>query len=133
MRRKWLLLPIYLGFVTTILAVWTIITNWRQRRRSPVWKDNILPLLFYSHKFQTNDPPFLLTSDASQEDNRVENEDHVLEASALYQKGCDIKVRCSWSGVGAEDAEQEIRTSAAISQQELIPLRNREEQRPEEP
>jgi hypothetical protein len=132
LRWEWLLLPMGLTLITTILAVWTIITNWRQRHCSPVWKDSILPLLFYSHKFQTNDQPTLLTSGLSQTDSRVGNEDHVLEASALYQKSCEIMVRCSWSGAGAEDAEQEIRTSAATSQQELIPLRSRGEQRPEE-
>jgi hypothetical protein len=132
LRWEWLLLPIGLTFVTTILAVWTIITNWRQRHRSPVWKDSILPLLFYSQRFQTNDQLSLLPSGLLPNDSRVENEDHVLEASALYQKSCEIMVRCSWSGAGPEDAEQEIRTSAATSQQELIPLRNREGQRPEE-
>ena len=132
LRWEWLLLPIGLTFVTTMLAVWTIITNWRHRHRSPVWKDSILPLIFYSHKFQTNDQPSSLASDLPQNDDQDDNEDHVLEASALYQKSCDIQVRCSWSGAGAEDAEQEIRMSAATSQQELIPLRNREGQRPEE-
>lgn len=132
LRWEWLLLPMGLTFVTTMLAVWTIITNWRHRHRSPVWKDSILPLIFYSHKFQTNDQPSSLASDLPQNDDQDDNEDHVLEASALYQKSCDIQVRCSWSGAGAEDAEQEIRMSAATSQQELIPLRNREGQRPEE-
>jgi hypothetical protein len=47
MRSGWLLLPIILTAVSTILALWTIATNWRHRHNRPVWKDNILPLLFY--------------------------------------------------------------------------------------
>jgi hypothetical protein len=50
MRRGWLLIPIILTAVTSILAIWTIATNWRQRHSRPVWKDNILPLLFYSRE-----------------------------------------------------------------------------------
>lgn len=47
MRRGWLLIPIILTAVTSILAIWTMTTDWRQRHSRPVWKDNILPLLFY--------------------------------------------------------------------------------------
>jgi hypothetical protein len=46
-RRVWLGLPISLTVVTAALAIWTIATNWRRRYSRPVWKDSILPLLFY--------------------------------------------------------------------------------------
>jgi hypothetical protein len=47
MRRVWLVLPITLTSITAALAVWTIATNWRHRHCRPVWKDDILPLIFY--------------------------------------------------------------------------------------
>jgi hypothetical protein len=47
MRRGWLLIPISLTTVTAILAIWTIAKNWNQRHSRPVWKDSILPLIFY--------------------------------------------------------------------------------------
>jgi hypothetical protein len=47
MRGIWLVLPISLTVITAVLAVWTIATNWRDRHSRPVWKDNILPLMFY--------------------------------------------------------------------------------------
>jgi hypothetical protein len=47
MRIAWLLLPISLTVITTALAIWTIASNWRHRHSRPVWKDSILPLMFY--------------------------------------------------------------------------------------
>ena len=48
MRNGWLLLPILLTAITAILTIWTIAVNWRHRHNRPVWKDSILPLLFYA-------------------------------------------------------------------------------------
>lgn len=47
MRPAWLALPITLTVITVILATWTIALNWKHRRSRPVWKDSILPLMFY--------------------------------------------------------------------------------------
>jgi hypothetical protein len=55
MHWEWLLLPIALTFITTLLSIWTIISNWRHRRTRPVWKDNILPLLFYGHRMESTE------------------------------------------------------------------------------
>jgi hypothetical protein len=46
-HEDWLILPICLTAITTLLMLWTIVSNWRERRTRPVWKDNILPLLYY--------------------------------------------------------------------------------------
>jgi hypothetical protein len=47
MRIVWLVFPIILTVFTAALAMWTIATNWRHRQNTPVWKDSILPLMFY--------------------------------------------------------------------------------------
>ncbi|KAK8848894.1 hypothetical protein PGQ11_015374 [Apiospora arundinis] len=49
MRKEWLLLPLCLTIITTLLTMWTIATSWRHRHTRPVWKDSILPLVFCNH------------------------------------------------------------------------------------
>jgi hypothetical protein len=58
-HRDWLALPICLTAITTLLMLWTIGSNWRKRRSRPVWKDNLLPLLFYGHKIDSKGPEAL--------------------------------------------------------------------------
>ena len=45
---RWLLLPCVLISLTAVQLVWTLVSGYRERRQ-PVWKSNILPLLF--HRF----------------------------------------------------------------------------------
>lgn len=50
MRGAWLALPTTLTVVTVVLAMWTIATSWRHRRSRPVWKESVLPLMFYGRE-----------------------------------------------------------------------------------
>ena len=59
---QWLLLPICLTFVTAIVSIWTIASNWRHRHSMPVWKDSIMPFIFYGHKIESQESNLYYTS-----------------------------------------------------------------------
>lgn len=67
-RIEWLVLPLTLSIVTALLSIWVIFTSWRQRGEKPVWKDSILPFLFYSHRFEMDqkEPHDLSTSQSTE-------------------------------------------------------------------
>jgi hypothetical protein len=46
----WLTLPIFLTAAAALLMLWTIGSTWRERHARPVWKGNLLPLLFHAGK-----------------------------------------------------------------------------------
>jgi hypothetical protein len=53
-HKYWLALPFCLTAITSLLMLWTMVKNWRHRRTRPVWKDSLLPLLFYRNKIDCN-------------------------------------------------------------------------------
>lgn len=55
MQVEWLLLPICLTVLTTVLMMWTIGVNWIRRRDRPVWKGSLFPLIFYGHKLESKE------------------------------------------------------------------------------
>ncbi|KAJ4395734.1 hypothetical protein N0V91_010640 [Didymella pomorum] len=111
MRSGWLLIPIILTAVTTILAIWTIATNWRQRHSRPVWKDNILPLLFYgremvdykldTHTQQTKDR-------TSSDDTGARTNAPLLETSEMEKISASTRINIRWlygaEGTVADDS-----------------------------
>lgn len=111
MRSGWLLIPIILTAVTTILAIWTIATNWRQRHSRPVWKDNILPLLFYgremidykldAHSQQTKDR-------TSSDDTGARSNAPLLETSEMEKISASTRINIRWlygaEGTVADDS-----------------------------
>ncbi|KAK7753333.1 hypothetical protein SLS62_004623 [Diatrype stigma] len=48
---EWLSFSAALVFLTTVLLALTIAKNWRERHVRPVWKNSLLPLLFYGDRF----------------------------------------------------------------------------------
>lgn len=50
---EWLLLPVILTIIISILLIWMMIRGWRHPEQ-PVWKNSLLPLLFYG--FRGSDP-----------------------------------------------------------------------------
>ncbi|KAH7093485.1 hypothetical protein FB567DRAFT_515425 [Paraphoma chrysanthemicola] len=94
-HRGWLLLPICLTVITTLLMLWTIISNWRSRHVRPVWKDNILPLLFYRHSLNSDKPGGLPWNP----DNITEMEDRtrMMETKELEKTGDRILITLNWS------------------------------------
>ncbi|KAK8015647.1 hypothetical protein PG991_008535 [Apiospora marii] len=53
MQKDWLLLPLCLTITAALLTAWMIGTSWRYRHTRPVWKDSILPLIFYSYMIES--------------------------------------------------------------------------------
>jgi hypothetical protein len=100
MRGGWLVFPIILTAITGVLALWTIATNWIHRYSRPVWKDSILPLVFYGrdfvdsaldqHSFSSREqtPP-------DQDANPVGKKDP-LEAKNMSKIGKSIAVTMPW-------------------------------------
>lgn len=54
MRLQWLAFPAALTVATILLFAWTSASDWQHRRITPVWKDSILPFLFYRDRFESN-------------------------------------------------------------------------------
>jgi hypothetical protein len=106
MRVKWLILPIFLTFITSILSMWTIFTNWKRRHTIPVWKESILPLLFYGQNIIPKHDKDL----AMQQSSKHADEDQAerfMEAGAMAAASRHIMVNFQWLGSeGAETDEQ---------------------------
>ncbi|KAK6857373.1 hypothetical protein PG995_007560 [Apiospora arundinis] len=51
----WLSFPAALVVVTAAILLWTMAEAWLRRGERPVWKDSLLPLMLYSHRFKTHD------------------------------------------------------------------------------
>jgi hypothetical protein len=143
MHIYWLLLPVILTFVTVLLSVWTIITNWRHRHDRPVWKESILPLIFYGHKIESTDAgasaarspeneladniemihrgSYRQPNDTSDEEERlVHEEGKLMEASEMMEVSKNIPVTFRWPN----SAE----TTSTALQQEKLWLRRRKPQ-----
>ncbi|WQF76703.1 hypothetical protein CDEST_01717 [Colletotrichum destructivum] len=98
MQREWLLLPLCLTLVIAVLCFWTIATDWRYRHSRPVWKESILPLIFYGYKIKSQGSGLLQRQppeDNLGEDHAglMERESSLLEASELKTISSQILVR----------------------------------------
>ncbi|KAK8099705.1 uncharacterized protein PG998_012946 [Apiospora kogelbergensis] len=51
----WLTFPAVIAGITAVILLWTVAGSWVRRGERPVWKDNLLPFLLYSHRFKTWD------------------------------------------------------------------------------
>jgi hypothetical protein len=106
MRVKWLLLPICLTFITSVLSIWTIVTNWRNRHTIPVWKESILPLLFYGQNIRSKNDKTLAVQQFGKHADEDEAE-RFMEAGAMAAASRHIMVNFQWLGSeGAETDEQ---------------------------
>lgn len=94
-HRDWLALPICLTAITTLLMIWMIASNWRHRRIRPIWKDNLLPLLFYRHNIDSENSGAL----PWRCDNITELEDKAqfMEASEMEKIAKKTLVTFQWS------------------------------------
>ncbi|KAJ1324033.1 DUF3176 domain-containing protein [Microdochium nivale] len=57
MEDRWLQFPLALLLATTLLLAATVFGTWRHRFDRPVWKDSVLPMLFYNGKFSQHGGP----------------------------------------------------------------------------
>jgi hypothetical protein len=120
MHIYWLLLPVVLTLVTGLLLIWTIITDWRHRHDRPVWKESILPLIFYSHKIESTNPDVSAAylpqngavggrdsiyeegqrhpdSTSDEEGGPVHGEETLLEANKMKEISKNIPITFVWS------------------------------------
>jgi hypothetical protein len=82
-HRDWLALPIGLTAITALLMLWTISNNWRNHRTRPVWKESLLPLLFYRNNINSEKPgesPWQFDDMAEQGDRL-----YLMEASEMQK------------------------------------------------
>lgn len=52
---QWMILPAAMVVLTASLLGWGLRQSWQARRTQPVWKDSVLPLLFYQELLQPAD------------------------------------------------------------------------------
>jgi hypothetical protein len=128
MQWQWLLLPILLTVIATVLLLKTIFVNWRHRQTRPVWKDNILPFLFYGHKIESHEPQGLpgQTGENSADvgHTRPDTEGHLLETSEMATIAKRTVVTFQWPDDSQQDSSET--GSAYPLQQEKNWLRRRQ-------
>jgi hypothetical protein len=135
MHVQWLLLPIILTLVTVVLAVFTMIANWRHRYSRPVWKDSLLPLIFYGHRIESREAahmdgsqvqeisPAIGRSLEADEDGSMKRDDRLLEASKMQSISKNIAVTFRWPNKNGIDSNAD--TSVTALQKEKGWLRQR--------
>jgi hypothetical protein len=129
MHVQWLLLPIILTLVTVVLAVFTMIANWGHRHSRPVWKDSLLPLIFYGHRIESREAAHIETTQAigrsleADADGFMEQDDRLLEASKMHSISKSIAVTFRWPN--KNDIDNSVNTSVTGLQKEKGWLRQR--------
>ncbi|CAN9204169.1 unnamed protein product [Alternaria alternata] len=126
MRIKWLLLPIGLTSVTFILSMWTIITNWRRRHSIPIWKESILPLLFYGQDIAPRDAK-ALPIQPSGKDTGGDQVEGLMEASTMVAASRKIMVTFRFDDEKTHDTDDQVMSSTvSLLDQDSTPLRRQD-------
>jgi hypothetical protein len=126
MRTEWLLLPIGLTFVTFILSMWTIITNWQHRHSIPIWKESILPLLFYGQDIAPRDAK-ALPIQPSDKDTGGDQVEGLMEASTMAAASRKIMVSFRFDGEKTHDTDDQVMSSTvSLLDQDITPLRRQD-------
>jgi hypothetical protein len=109
-HRGWLALPICLTAITTLLMLWTIVNNWRERRTRPVWKDSILPLLYYRRKIASKNSEKV----PWQQDGLDSNDDDSVPAEkALLMEANEMRKASQRTGQAVRDLMNRLRILVA--------------------
>jgi hypothetical protein len=118
-HRDWLALPICLTTITTFLMIWTIANNWRERRTRPVWKDSLLPLLFYRHNIVSKEsvtlPWWRYNHESEHNDTTPGTRNHFMEASEMNKISRRTPVTFHWPDRAKLDSSIESAGSSAIA------------------
>lgn len=86
---RWLSLPGLLLIFTLLSLIWAIIDSWRSRYTHPVWKDSLLPLIFYKDRFKPSSGnlsqrlPFSGAPDMSENRELLSDHGMLLEADEM--------------------------------------------------
>lgn len=102
--------------------LWTIASNWREREIRPIWKDNLLPLLFYGNKMDSKEPGALpwRQCDFDRDDvGTVQGEkSHLMEASEMNKISKSTPVTFQWGGRAIPNDGIESADTSAIALQD---------------
>jgi hypothetical protein len=125
-HRDWLALPICLTAITTLLMLWTIVSNWRGRRTRPVWKDNILPLLYYRQKIASKKSGILPWQrnglDSNDEDSVPAEKALLMEANEMNKISERTAVTFQWPSCAKLHGSIKSPDSSAIALHETSRL-----------
>jgi hypothetical protein len=112
-HKDWLVLPICLTAITSLLTLWAMAKNWRHRRTRPVWKDSLLPLLFYRNKIDCDQ----LEALPWRRNNGIGFEDKLplLEATEMKKISKRMPVSFSWPLHAKLGSEIESADTSAIA------------------
>lgn len=128
MRWIWLLLPICLTALTTLLSAWTIWTNWRHRHVRPIWQDSILPFLFYGNIFVQQEQEILDGGIVRQVGGKEEERKKLMEASEMNKAARDVSIKIMWPEEGGSALlHRQAHKSVVSTQQPDRPLTSRQE------
>jgi hypothetical protein len=95
---EWLLLPVLIWLITSILLVWTVVRSWRLRHVEPVWKENVLPAMLYRERFRRDDgsslgPNFLDKTAVQVVTETEEQGNKLLETEEIREMASKVLVR----------------------------------------
>ncbi|KAK8128742.1 hypothetical protein PG984_009850 [Apiospora sp. TS-2023a] len=98
---QWLAFPTAITTITAAILVWTMADSWGKRRNRPVWKDHVLPFLFYSHRFKRGADDST-ANEESHTDGRISEDDdeRLLETDEMEKLAAKLQVRFEWPGDG---------------------------------
>ncbi len=102
---EWLLFPICVTLMTLIASILTIASNWQHRHSVPVWKDSILPLIFYGHRIESQESDALsrLKSEHNGVSDVLNPGNQLLEASEMENIGKDTSIKFRWADSKGKD------------------------------
>ncbi len=105
--------------MTLIASILTIASNWKHRHSVPVWKDSILPLIFYGHKIESQESDALssLNSGHPEALDVLNPGKHFLEANEMANIGKDIPIKFRWADSEGKDSGEGGNSSTAVEPQ----------------
>jgi hypothetical protein len=124
MSWKWLLFPIILTAVTVILSVWMCFTSWRHRYTKPVWKDSIMPFIFYNDRIESDNCEERVKEESisktklSTTGRSGERDERLMEATEMTKQGSGMAVRFRWPRFVEQRPEDGTSSSTSAPQQD---------------
>ena len=131
---EWLSFSASLVGLTSVLLALTIARSWRSRHIRPVWKANLLPLLFHGDRFSLGQGPLLLAPmaqrssrpggarfkevPATAEETYISNEgsQRLMEDKEMEQQAARVMATFQWPKMGARQPGDDEAAAAAAAQ-----------------
>ena len=119
---EWLTFSAALVGITSLLLAATIVRSWRSRHVRPVWKANILPLLFHGDRFGLAQGPLMMTAPAQppgskhrptateayvNDNGDVDGNQMLMESREMEKQAAQITTVFRWPEGGARHSDDE--------------------------